>query len=118
MKLDLEKIKASLDCDDAFVAQLFDSYITESTECVEGIQKAFDTKEWNKVGGAAHKMLGATRIFDVAELINLLDEIKTDAEKETHLDTIGEKIDKLKVLHKESIESMNELKTRMEQLQH
>lgn len=116
MKIEIEKIKASLDCDDAFIAQLFESFIQESTESINAIEKAFPAKDWKIVKGASHKMLGSTRIFEIAELTDLLDEIKTDAEKETNLDKMKEKIDRLKVLHKECIDIMAEFNHRMLEL--
>lgn len=108
MEIDLEKIKSFLDCDDAFVAQLFESFIAESSECIGIIENSFDNKEWKKIRGATHKMLGSARIFDLDILSQLLEQIETDAENETNLESMKEKIEQLSVLHKDCIDSMSE----------
>jgi len=111
MKPDIERIKSFLDCDDVFVAQLFDSFIEESTECLELIDIAYENKEWKKIRGAAHKILGSARIFECGQLCDTLETIEEDAEHEKNLDTMKDKIDQLKIQHKECVDSMNELKS-------
>lgn len=106
MKFDLEKIKSFLDCDDAFIVQLFQSFIEESTECINIIENAFNSKEWKKIRGATHKMLGSARIFEMDQLSELLEQIETDAGNETNLDNLKEKIDQLKLLHNDCVQSM------------
>lgn len=82
MKLNIKHIKNTLDCDDSFIVTLFKSYLKESDECVNNIEKGLQDQDWSLIKGAAHKMLSSTRIFDLKELTNALESIEENAIEE------------------------------------
>ncbi|MFZ5554390.1 MAG: Hpt domain-containing protein [Bacteroidota bacterium] len=88
MKLETQKIKSFLECDDSFLVQLLDSYHTESSECIQLMKTSAETKNWKKVRGAAHKMLGSCQIFLVPDIVNLLKSIEINSENETNTEDI------------------------------
>ena len=70
-----DKLMNMLGCDDGFLIELFEKFISESSESINRINKALETNDGTTISGAAHKMLSSTRIFEMAGLSALLKEI-------------------------------------------
>ncbi len=110
MDLKIERMKSSLECDDSFIKKLFDGFSTESSACISLMESSLENMDWKKMRGAAHKMIGSSQIFELDEIVGILETIELDAEKETNLDTLKKRIDKLKILHAECLKMMNSFK--------
>lgn len=107
MDLKIERMKSSLECDDAFIKKLFDGYAKESLVCIQLLDSSLTDKDWKKMRGAAHKLIGSSQIFELDEMVEILETIEQDAEQVTNLDTLKERVDKLKILHTECLQLMH-----------
>ena len=92
MMIKVNELKEFLGCDDEFLAHLMEIFIKESGEGIARLKTAADGKNWQMVRATAHKMLSSTRIFNIGELSNVLEEIEKMAEKGTDVETIPAKV--------------------------
>jgi len=107
MTLNIDELKESLSCDNEFLAHLMEKFVNESGEDTHKLKMATDAKNWMQVRGIAHKMLSSTRIFNIDELSNLLEEIETAAEKKTNVERIPEEVTAVEGLWKDVVEEVN-----------
>lgn len=115
MKLEIEKIKTFLDCDNAFVVTLFKSYLTESADCIKNLEIGLENNDWKLVKGAAHKMLSSTRIFNFKELTNTLMNIEKFSMEPEQRHLISEQV---KTLERNQNSYINEIKKSINELNH
>lgn len=90
-----ENIMETLGCDEDFLTELFNKFISESTESLKLLNNALANKEWPLIKGSAHKMLSSTRIFEMDDLTVLLKEIEILAEKKESYDKISSLVESL-----------------------
>ncbi|MCB0409227.1 MAG: Hpt domain-containing protein [Flavobacteriales bacterium] len=103
-----DNIMNTLGCDEEFLKILFEKFISECSESMQLLNKAFENEEWLVMKGSSHKMLSSTRIFEMDELTHLLKEIETLATHQESLPKIGELLIEL---NQKMEETYSELKT-------
>jgi len=86
--IDLAKIKQDLCCDDDFIKELLEQFITECSTSCSKIHEAFKIQDWQVVKGASHKMLSSTKILSLNELTAILKEIEIIADSKQNLDKL------------------------------
>ncbi len=86
------QLKEFLGCDDEFLAQLMETFLKESGEGISRLKTASDEKNWPVVKGTAHKMLSSTRIFNIGDISNTLEEIEKLADNGTETGSIPAKV--------------------------
>ena len=100
------ELKEYLGCDDEFLAHLMETFIKESKEGTHRLTTATSTKNWPVVKATAHKMLSSTRILNLVELSNLLEEIEKMSEKNIDVELIPSKINTVEESCKNVVEEV------------
>lgn len=101
MEIKLNNLRSLLECDDAVLKKLMESFIEETDQCMKVMEESLATEDYMKVRGASHKMIGSCYIFEFDEMVQLLKKLESDAEKKINLDEMPSVISKLKILHEE-----------------
>jgi HPt (histidine-containing phosphotransfer) domain-containing protein len=96
--MDIKELKNYLNCDDAFLISLMQKFIDEVTEITTTIKGATVNEDWIVVKSNAHKMLSSVRIFEMQEIIVVLENIEIEAEEKKNPDTIKKGVEKLSTL--------------------
>lgn len=103
-----QKIMDVIGCDEDFLKELLDKFVSECTESNERLNNALKSQDWPSVKGSAHKMLSSTRIFEMDDLTSLLKKIEILAGEEKELEKIDPLVQKLNVKLEDSF---HEIKT-------
>ena len=100
--IDKNLIMNTIGCDEDFLNELFDKFISESKKSMSLMNEAAANDNWPVVKGAAHKTLSSTRIFEMNELTSLLKDIEIMAQEDgdkqnihTLIATLNKKIEKV-----------------------
>ncbi|MCB9363824.1 MAG: Hpt domain-containing protein [Flavobacteriales bacterium] len=93
--IDKQKIKDMIGCDDKFLAELLEKFISESIESMDQINKSLAKQDWDSLKGSAHKMLSSTRIFEMDELTTLFKKIEILATEQVNTKQIHPLVDEL-----------------------
>ena len=88
-------------------------FIEEVTEITSTIKNASNNKDWGIVKTNAHKMLSSVRIFEMQEIIALLEKIEIEAEGRKNQDVIEKDVEKLSGLIEKVI---YDVKTELEEI--
>jgi hypothetical protein len=96
--MNIKELKSYLNCDDAFLISLMQKFIDEVTEITTTIKTASNNKNWGIVKTNAHKMLSSVRIFEMQEIISLLEKLEIEAEGRKNEDVIEKDVEKLLIL--------------------
>ncbi|HTA61757.1 MAG TPA: Hpt domain-containing protein [Bacteroidia bacterium] len=100
--MNIKELKSYLGCDDAFLILLMQKFIDEVNEIVATINTAAAVAEWGVVKTNAHKMLSSVRIFEMKEIIAILEKLEMEAESGKNTDIIKTKVKELSA-HTEKI---------------
>jgi hypothetical protein len=73
--MNIKELKDYLNCDNAFLISLMQKFIDEVLEMTATINAATNLKDWATVKANAHKMLSSVRIFEMQEIIAVLEKI-------------------------------------------
>lgn len=90
--INADQLKEFLGCDDEFLVQLMQTFLKESAESINRLKTATGTNNWPLVKATAHKILSSTRIFNIGEMSNVLEEIEKMAEKSVNVEQIPAKV--------------------------
>ena len=93
--MNIQELKNYLNCDDAFLISLMQKFIDEVIEITITIKTAANDKDWSTVKINAHKMLSSVRIFEMQEIIAVLEKLEIEAEGKKNADLIKKDIEKL-----------------------
>lgn len=107
--INAEQLKEFLGCDDKFLSELMLKFIDESGEGVKRLRTASEAGNWPLVKATAHKMLSSTRIFNMGELSDTLEEIEVLAEEQKHTEQIPEKVNVITSSWKEVVAEIHAL---------
>jgi hypothetical protein len=111
--MNIPELKKYLNCDNKFLVSIIDKFIEEVTETTQIMETASINKKWEVVRLSAHKMLSSVRIFELKEIIGILEKIEIEAEKQNNYTLIEEEVKKFSILIKKIID---EMKITMEEL--
>ena len=109
MMININQLKEFLDCDDEFLIHLMEAFVKESGEGISRLKTASADKDWKMVKATSHKMLSSTRIFNIGDLSNLLEEIEKMAEKGIDTDLVPGKVSAVEESWKITIDEINML---------
>jgi HPt (histidine-containing phosphotransfer) domain-containing protein len=104
--MNIPELKKYLNCDNKFLASIIHKFIEEVMEVTETMEAASHNKKWEAVRLNAHKMLSSVRIFELKEIVVILEKIEIDVEKHHNYDVIEQEVKKLSVLIKEVVDEM------------
>lgn len=105
--MNIQELKNYLNCDDVFLVGLIQKFIEEVNEIVTTIKMAANGGDWPTVKSNAHKMLSSVRIFDMVEIIDVLEKLEIEAEGKKDADSINKYVIKLLTLSENAINDMN-----------
>lgn len=92
MIIQTERLKEFLGCDDDFLIQLMKKFIEESGEGLAVLKSSCAEGNWPLAKSAAHKLLSSTRIFQLEELSDKLEQIEIMAGERTNTEQIPSKV--------------------------
>jgi len=93
--MNIQELKNYLNCDDAFLLSIMQKFIDEVIEITAIIKTATNNKDWVTVKINAHKMLSSVRIFEMQEIITVLEKLEIEAEAKKNADIIKKDVEKL-----------------------
>ncbi|HKC68758.1 MAG TPA: Hpt domain-containing protein [Bacteroidia bacterium] len=96
--MNIKELKNYLNCDDAFLISLMEKFIDEVIEITSIIQTATANKDWETVKANAHKMLSSVRIFEMQEIILVLEKLEIEAGGQKNTEIIKQDVEKLSKL--------------------
>lgn len=111
--MNIQELKNYLNCDDTFLTMLMQKFIDEVAEITATLKTAAANNEWAIVRSNAHKMLSSVRIFEMREIIVVLEKIEIEAEAKKKPEIITKDINKLSILIDKVI---NDMKTAIEEI--
>lgn len=88
MKIHSAELKQQLACDDTFLALLAGKFISETDKELLRIRVALEQRDVYLAGRIAHKILGSARIFNLEEMIGLLETIEDRSEQQATVEEI------------------------------
>ena len=101
--MNIQELKKYLNCDNKFLASIIDKFIEEAAEIMK---TASANKKWEAVRASAHKMLSSVRIFELKEIIVILEKIEIEVETQNNYALIEEEVKKFTILIKKVIDEM------------
>lgn len=104
--MDINGLKIYLNCDNAFLESIIQKFIVEVREITKTIENEAENQKWKLVKVNAHKMLSSVKIFEISELILLLEKIELQAEEEINIPELKHNIGVLGPLVEKTIEDM------------
>jgi hypothetical protein len=111
--MNIQELKGYLNCDDAFLISIMQKFIDEVIEITATIKTAANNKDWGTVKTNAHKMLSSVRIFEMKEVIGVLEKLEIEAGGRKDEDIIKKDVERLFVLIEKIILDM---KTSLEEV--
>lgn len=108
MTININHIKTYLGCDDKFLGELIDKFLSEMMPAIAKISTATASGEWPVVRGTSHKLLSSTRIFGLDELSELLETMEKHAEKLSDLDKMPALTDTLRQYSQQVMDALRE----------
>ncbi|MEQ6122190.1 Hpt domain-containing protein [Reichenbachiella sp. MALMAid0571] len=106
IKVDLEYIYNISDNDRDFIKEMLTTFVKITPESVDGINYAFETKNWKEMGRIAHKIKPSILLLGIDEFSNLVREIEQITKNEIDIDSISVKIS---LLNKYSLEVLSDI---------
>ncbi|HXU27325.1 MAG TPA: Hpt domain-containing protein [Bacteroidia bacterium] len=91
--MNIKELKNYLNCDDAFLISLMQKFIDEVVEITATIKTASNKKDWQTIKTNAHKMLSSVRIFEMKEIIIVLEKLEIEAEGKKNPDVIKQDVE-------------------------
>jgi HPt (histidine-containing phosphotransfer) domain-containing protein len=101
--MNIKELKSYLNCDDAFLISLMQKFIDEVAEITTIIKTAASNEDWKTVKTQAHKMLSSVRIFEMQEIIAVLEKLEIDADAAKNPDAIKKGVEQLLSLAAQTI---------------
>lgn len=101
--MNIKELKNYLNCDDTFLISLMQKFIEEVSEITTTIKAAASNKDWKTVKTNAHKMLSSVRIFEMKEIIDVLEKLEIEADGKKDANVIIKDVEKLSSLIKKVI---------------
>jgi HPt (histidine-containing phosphotransfer) domain-containing protein len=111
--MDILELKNYLNCDNNFLESIIQKFIAEVQEITKTIEIAAAAEKWPVVKLNAHKMLSSVKIFEINELIILLEKIEISAEKQKNIPQLKKDVEKLIGL---SAKAILDVQTALEEL--
>ncbi|HXD94782.1 MAG TPA: hypothetical protein VNX01_16360 [Bacteroidia bacterium] len=96
--MNIQELKGYLNCDDAFLISIMQKFIDEVIDITATIKTATNNKDWGIVKTNAHKMLSSVRIFEMKEIIVVLEKLEIEAGGRQDEGLIKKDVEKLFVL--------------------
>ncbi|MBA3285534.1 MAG: Hpt domain-containing protein, partial [Nitrosopumilus sp.] len=103
---DLSYLKQLAKGSNEFIKQMLSIFIDQTPPAIESLEENFNKKDWVALRAAAHKMKPSFSFVGIKELEPVIKEIEECAEKESELDSLPEKISKIRQI---SIKAIVEL---------
>ena len=104
--IDKIKIKEMLDCEDDFLSELAENFISESSISMDHISNGLKTEDWDEIKRSSHKMISSTRIFEMTELTNILIKLEINSGEKKNLETIPTLVETLNTQYKEELQEI------------
>jgi HPt (histidine-containing phosphotransfer) domain-containing protein len=96
--MNIKELKSYLNCDDAFLISIMQKFIDEVIEITTIIKTAANNEDWRTIKINAHKMLSSVRIFEMQEIIAVLERLEVEADGKKNPDIIKTDVEKLSKL--------------------
>jgi len=93
--MDILGLKEYLHCDDAFLKSINQKIVEEVKKIKKNIEKAATEENWQTVKLNAHKMLSSVKIFEMNELVSLLEKIEINANSKNNIPGLKKDIENL-----------------------
>ncbi|MGZ3903499.1 MAG: Hpt domain-containing protein [Bacteroidia bacterium] len=104
--MDIAELKQYLNCDNNFLESIVRKFIEESRAITAAINEGLANGNWETIRLNAHKMLSSVKIFEIKELIAVLDRLEKEAGIEDKREELKSEIDKLNILVEKSIKEL------------
>ncbi|MGZ3862216.1 MAG: Hpt domain-containing protein [Bacteroidia bacterium] len=106
--MNIAELKDYLNCDNNFLEGIIEKFIEESRAITAVITESSKAENWEAVRLNAHKMLSSVKIFEINELIGLLEKLEKESGNESKRPELKEEIKNLGVLVEKSIHDLQE----------
>ena len=108
--INIEKLRDYLQCDDAFLVEVIDNFLTESKEMIEQLKTGAAKADHEKMRAAAHKMLSSTRILGLNELTEKLEKIQSKSDDQAAIDDIKPTVDAVLINYEDAKAGLEKVK--------
>ena len=106
LKVDLDYIYNISDNDRDFIKEMLTTFVKITPGSVDGINNAFETKNWKEIGRIAHKIKPSILLLGIDEFSNMVRELEYITKNEIDMDSISVKIS---LLNKYSLEALADI---------
>lgn len=104
--MNIPALKQYLNCDNDFLESIINKFIEESRKITADIKEAAKAGNWKQVGLSAHKMLSSVKIFEITDLISLLEKLEKESAIESKHAELKTAIEDLSILNEKAIAEM------------
>jgi HPt (histidine-containing phosphotransfer) domain-containing protein len=96
--MDIEGLKSYLNCDNTFLASLIQKFMDEVGGITSLMEEAGKKGDWPVIKAGAHKMLSSVRIFELTELIEVLEQLEIEAAEPNDTNKIRTDLERMRSL--------------------
>lgn len=104
--MNIAELKKYLNCDNDFLESIVKKFIEESRAITATINEAAAQEKWDIIRSNAHKMLSSVKIFEIQELIAVLDRLEKESGIADKREELKSEIIKLNSLVEKSIQEL------------
>lgn len=108
--IDIEQLRKYLDCEDEFIIELIDNFLSENRDILHKMESAVVTSDVPVIGALAHKMLSSTRMLKIDNLNEILKKLEHKANKNEPISEFRTLFSTLKNRYTETLTELEELR--------